>query len=118
MEDNNKLFLRAANKGQLTAVKKHLESGVDINTRNPMGLTALMLAASKFTPLDDHEAVVRYLLEQGADTTLKTNHGADVFDLAENTSNTKMATLIQGFVEQKKLDAMIHANDATEHLKF
>ncbi|MFL6279689.1 MAG: ankyrin repeat domain-containing protein [Vicinamibacterales bacterium] len=56
----------AARKGDASAVKKLLDAGVDVNTRFRYGATALFYACDH-----GHVDVVKVLLDQGADLTLK-----------------------------------------------
>lgn len=69
----NDELLRAAKTGDLEKVKLCLESGVKINTRSygrDDGAGTALVYASKF----GYDAVVRFLLEKGADLTLTDNH--------------------------------------------
>jgi len=60
---NSQDFLKSAADGDLKAVKSSLSSGVDINSQDAKnGYTALHLAAS-----NDHKAIVKLLVESGAD---------------------------------------------------
>ena len=63
-------LLEAAKKGQTDVVRRLLENGVDANTKDKDGTTALMLAAGT-----GHLAVVRLLLENGADVHSRNDQG-------------------------------------------
>ena len=53
--------------------------GVGVNVENSIGYTPLILAT-----IYNHEAVVRLLLERGADVTLRTKTGETALTLARN----------------------------------
>lgn len=61
----------------LVLVKTLVEHGADIDCRDWAGFTPLMLAAS-------HSCydIFKYLLDAGADTTLRGNDGRDLYDCA------------------------------------
>ena len=59
--------------------------GVSLNAQNDDGMTALVKAAS--TAKDDK--VLRYLVEAGADKTLKTSFDESAYDLVKNNENFK-----------------------------
>eukprot|EP01102_Stenamoeba_stenopodia_P003224 TRINITY_DN1315_c0_g1_i2.p1 TRINITY_DN1315_c0_g1~~TRINITY_DN1315_c0_g1_i2.p1 ORF type:complete len:148 (+),score=44.55 TRINITY_DN1315_c0_g1_i2:2-445(+) len=59
----------AAKTGDLEAVKKHLETGADINFKDRQGNTALHMAA-----LFGHREIVHFLLEKGANKTITNNY--------------------------------------------
>ena len=59
-------LLTVASKGDVVTVKSLLNSGVNPNTRDADGITALMYATRK-----DKADVVKALLEKGADATLR-----------------------------------------------
>lgn len=61
-QDLKEDFLAAARKGDVEAVKALLAKGVDVNTKTEYGATALAYACDK-----GHTAVVKLLLENGAD---------------------------------------------------
>src|SRR5262249_31048082 len=56
------LFLRAAADGDTARVRTLLDHGVNVNTRDEHGMTALQSAA-----MNGHTNVVRLLLQHGAD---------------------------------------------------
>jgi ankyrin repeat protein len=65
-QDDKEAFLAAARKGDVEAVKSFLAKGIDVNTRTQYGATALSYAADK-----GHTAVVKVLLDHGADPNAK-----------------------------------------------
>ncbi|MDR2876738.1 MAG: ankyrin repeat domain-containing protein [Chromatiales bacterium] len=67
----------AARYGQLARVRQLLDQGVDINTRDALGRTALIVAAA-----ESDTDVVSLLLERGADIALRDNDGSDALTAA------------------------------------
>jgi len=63
-------FYQAALEGQVDAVKREIDRGVNVNHRNPEGHTALMLAA-----FNGHTDAAALLLDAGADVALKDPNG-------------------------------------------
>lgn len=63
-------FFVAANDGQLDVLADFLQSGLDIETRNKSGLTALMVAADK-----GQLPAVKFLVEKGADPKVVDDEG-------------------------------------------
>ncbi|MFS0554701.1 ankyrin repeat domain-containing protein [Brevibacillus sp. 179-C9.3 HS] len=59
-------FLEAAAEGNIEALKKHLEQGLDINARNRQKRTAILTAA-----MNDKLEAVSFLVEAGADVDLQ-----------------------------------------------
>lgn len=68
MSENNlvQLFLEAAGKGDIDALKNCLEQGVDINARNRQKRTAILIAA-----MNEHYHAVEFLVGAGADVDLQ-----------------------------------------------
>src|SRR3990172_6173795 len=64
------VLLDAAAKGQTEFVKSLLDSGADIESKNELGATSLILASVK-----GHAQVVKLLLDRGADVNAKTTTG-------------------------------------------
>ena len=64
--DAEKKFLDAVRNGNLDAVKQMVEAGVDVETKDPFGVTALMFASRK-----GHRDIAKYLLSKGADVQAK-----------------------------------------------
>ena len=71
-------FLRAARSGDITAVKKFIRSGADINKQYEKGVTALWIAATK-----GHELVVKTLIEAGANVKLRYRGNTALMTAAE-----------------------------------
>lgn len=84
-KDGSTILHYAATAGDLALVKKVVAMGVSLNAQNDDGMTALVKAAS--TAKDDK--VLRYLVEAGADKTLKTSFDESAYDLVKNNENFK-----------------------------
>jgi hypothetical protein len=71
------MLVQAAGAGDFALVYALIAAGVDVNSANEHGTTALMAAAAH-----GHLAVVKFLLESGADFTAKRLDGFDTLALA------------------------------------
>lgn len=60
----------SARRGDLEAVEKFVNDGIDINQNNINGVTALMVSV-----YNKHYPIVKYLLEKGADINFKDAYG-------------------------------------------
>lgn len=75
LNDRNKHFeksvplIDATKKGELEIVKELLSKGVDINTRDSFGCTALIIASQNM-----HSEIVKELLSKGADVHAKSGY--------------------------------------------
>ncbi|WP_299881156.1 ankyrin repeat domain-containing protein [uncultured Cocleimonas sp.] len=67
-------------------VKKVLETGVDINQKNELGFTPLLIAVT-----ENNVDIVKYLVSKGADLTLKNNKGFDALIIAANENHVEIA---------------------------
>ncbi|MFT0548357.1 ankyrin repeat domain-containing protein [Allopusillimonas ginsengisoli] len=76
----------AASKGHLDTVKMLVEHKAIVNAQAPDGTSALMMAA-----YGGSEPVVRYLLEQGADVTMRNLNKWDAADWARQKKHTSLA---------------------------
>ena len=65
-QDNNELFWKAAKSNDVKILQELLDQGIDVNTKNHYGLTALTFATDK-----GNLEAVNFLLENGADPNLK-----------------------------------------------
>jgi uncharacterized protein len=84
-------LMRAAARGDVTAVTAALTAGADVNGAHAeTRLTALMFAA-----YFGHEAAARLLLDKGAQPNLKDATGASAADWASTGSHEATATLLQ-----------------------
>lgn len=85
-KNGNTLYHLAVAKNDLSLLKRLQPLGVDVNTRNNEGLTALHKAAM----IAKDDAMLKYLLSIGAQKEIPTNFKETAFDLAsENESLTK-----------------------------
>lgn len=79
--------VRAAKRGNLDKVKQLLDQGVDVNTRDGYGRTALMEASR-----EGHAALVSLLLARGADPELESFSNTNAFQYAKNSSVHNLLT--------------------------
>ncbi|MEM1259259.1 MAG: ankyrin repeat domain-containing protein [Bacteroidota bacterium] len=77
--DGNTLLHLAAKENNLPLLKRLEEFGLDLNKKNNEGNTALHLAAMSTANTE----ILKYLIEKGADVTLKTDFEETVYDLAK-----------------------------------
>ncbi|MDC0319392.1 ankyrin repeat domain-containing protein [Verrucomicrobia bacterium] len=82
---NPNSFREAAADGNVKTVKSGLSSSVDINSQDPKnGYTALHLASS-----NDHKAIVKLLVENGADINILNLRGQTPLDLSSTESTDR-----------------------------
>lgn len=84
-KDGSTLLHYAATTGDLNLVKKVVAMGIDLNAQNDDGMTALHKAAA--TAKDDR--ILRFLVEAGANKTLKTSFDESAYDLVSSNANFK-----------------------------
>ncbi|MDM1757869.1 MULTISPECIES: ankyrin repeat domain-containing protein [unclassified Acinetobacter] len=91
-EDDEELHLPAlvywSSLGDLEQVEKCLADGIDVNTTDDEGYSALHAAAE-----NDHLAVVKLLIVHGADVAYKAEYTA--LELAEMADNTQIVTYLK-----------------------
>ena len=75
---NNTLLHIAVKRNDLALLKRLASFSIDVNAKNNEGLTALQLAAMKGKDVK----IIKYLLDKGADKTVKTDFDETVYDLA------------------------------------
>lgn len=83
----------AATAGNAETVKLLLDRGAEVNVRNVRGYSPLMLAASSDTV---PAAVVKMLLDKGADTSFAADYDETARDLAAKRGDTEVARLLGG----------------------
>lgn len=89
-QDMKDEFLAAARKGDIEAVKSFLAKGVDVNAKTEYGATALSYACDK-----GHTAIVRLLLERGADANARdTFYGATPITWASMKGHSEIVGLL------------------------
>ena len=81
---------KAAHKGNIEAVKQHLDAGTDVNTKNTEVATALHYAA-----MEGHKEVAELLIDKGADVNARNNIGASPLDLATLFNQSAFADLLR-----------------------
>jgi len=80
---------RAVIQGDVEAVKRHLRSGVDVNSRDRYGQTALMLAAHH-----GHGEIVELLVAQGADLNVTAKYTLSALMLAVVAGQESIARML------------------------
>ena len=74
----NTLLHIATERGELAALKRLRAFKIDLDTKNDDGYTALHIAAMKA----ENDTILKYLLSEGADPSVKTSFEESVYDLA------------------------------------
>jgi ankyrin repeat protein len=82
--------------GDLEEVKRLLDDGVDVNSKNNVGSTPLYLACTF-----RHANVVKILIDRGANVNINTKNGRTPFQQAcENNDATVVKLLIDGGADE------------------
>lgn len=94
-------FLKSAQDGDLQEMKKVLAANkLDVNVTDSFGWTALMCAAHA-----GRVQTINYLLQQGADATLRENSsGMTAVDIAKKFSQRKAAFALENGISGKRSD--------------
>ena len=88
-EESLSPLLRLCKEGKVDEVRRLIESGANIETKNRNGSTPLMIACGK-----GHESIVRLLIEKGADIEAQDNDGWNALMIASLTKGTSIAELL------------------------
>jgi len=83
--DGNTLLHIATQRNNLALLKRLANFDIDVNIKNSEGYTALQIAAMKA----EDDAIIKYLLAQGADKTVMTDFDETIFDLASENELLK-----------------------------
>jgi len=78
-------------------VRLLLEHHAYIDAESPNGTTPLMMAAHYGNP-----AVVKLLLEEGADPSIKNQQGLTALDFAQRANRAEVAEIIAAFIRAKQ----------------
>ena len=81
---------KAAQDGNIGAVKQHLAAGTDVNAWDKYGSTPLHKAALK-----GHKEIAELLIAKGADVNAKIEDGKTPLDLAIHLKRTETADLLR-----------------------
>ena len=81
---------KAAEEGNIEAVKQRLATGTDVNAKDGSGYTPLHRAAGR-----DHKEIVELLIAKGADLNAKMNDGQTPLDWAIRGEETETADLLR-----------------------
>ena len=79
----------AANKGNIEAVKQHLDAGVNVNKKDQLGETPLHSAAK-----EGHMQIIELLITEGADVNAKDNQDWSSFHFAAYFGNKETVELL------------------------
>ena len=82
-------ILEAANKGNIEAVKQHLDAGTDVNAKDSARWTPLHYAAA-----NGHKEVVELLIARGADVNAKDVNGGTPLHIASVQGHKETAQLL------------------------
>lgn len=91
-------LINAANDGNLASVQYHIEQGVDIESVNKDGYTALFVAAR-----DGRLDIVEYLVEQGANINHRDRWGRTVSNIAERRRRLAVVEYLRGIYTQRSV---------------
>jgi hypothetical protein len=81
---------KAAATGNIDAIKKHLETGADVDTKEPTGGSTPLLVAATFGQVE----VANFLIEKGANVNAGSNDGATALHGAAFFCHTEIVKLL------------------------
>jgi len=90
--------MMAASRGHSETVGALISKKADINSKNNIGNTALILSV-----LAENQASVRLLLDAGADIDIRNNKREKAINLAELAENKTIISMLQIYEKEKKL---------------
>ena len=102
--DPPRAVIEAVKRGDMAALDRLLQSGVDPNSRDKEGATALMHAA-----VDGLDAAASVLLKYGANPNLKDGRGATALLLAREKGHEKIVALLATYEKDKGSGALLEA---------
>lgn len=92
-----KELFAAASKGDLELVKYHIRMGVDPNYQHPEFMCTPLIESIQHQHFD----IIKYLLDNGADPSIKENFGTHTpLSMANYTKNQKIITLVSTYLDQ------------------
>ncbi len=91
----NTLLHIATERNNLALIKRVITFGIDINTKNKEGYTALHIAAMKA----ENDAILKYLLNNGANKTIRTEFNETVLDLASENELLQKQNIKLNFLQ-------------------
>jgi len=86
-------WMEAASKGDTQKVQALLGKGADVNAKDDMGETALIIAAYY-----GHTDTVKVLLEEGADVNAKNNKGITALRAAKLAGHNEIVLMLEEWV--------------------
>jgi ankyrin repeat protein len=89
-EIKTRILMKAARAGKTDMLEALLDEGIDVNTKDNDGMTALMWAAYKC-----HLTAVEFLLDNDADVNAKNNDGKTAFNLTEGGIYTEIVEALK-----------------------
>jgi ankyrin repeat protein len=90
MREIDEEFLKACRDGDLKKVKQLLKEGVDVNTKDEDGWTALMYACLK-----GEKKVAEFLIEKGVDVNAKDKNGRTALMIAKENGYDEIFKLLK-----------------------
>jgi len=101
LEKLNPLLKAAIKSGLKESVIILLSKSSDINSRDSMGNTPLILSAE-----NNQYEISKLLLEQGSDTSLKNNEGKTALDIAALNNNSSILGLLYDSMPENNSDTI------------